>query len=105
MLLAEGKDKRLGILTGDTAKPALPFGEKYRIIDFTPINCLFRRALEKSYRNSSSRGILEGLLSLGLEFFCVDGIEFYGQGSFLEGTYCCLGIRQADNNSRWRFEV
>lgn len=39
MLLAGGEGKRLGILTRDTAKPALPFGGKYRIIDFTLSNC------------------------------------------------------------------
>ena len=39
MLLAGGEGKRLGILTRDTAKPALPFGGKYRIIDFALSNC------------------------------------------------------------------
>ncbi|MDO9535297.1 MAG: glucose-1-phosphate adenylyltransferase [Bacillota bacterium] len=39
MLLAGGEGKRLGILTRDKAKPALPFGGKYRIIDFTLSNC------------------------------------------------------------------
>ncbi len=39
MLLAGGAGKRLGILTRDMAKPAVPFGGKYRIIDFTLSNC------------------------------------------------------------------
>ncbi|WP_253076057.1 glucose-1-phosphate adenylyltransferase [Sinobaca sp. H24] len=39
MLLAGGEGKRLGQLTKDTAKPAVPFGGKYRIIDFTLSNC------------------------------------------------------------------
>ena len=39
MLLAGGEGKRLGLLTSEMAKPALPFGGKYRIIDFTLSNC------------------------------------------------------------------
>lgn len=38
MLLAGGKGTRLGQLTKDIAKPAVPFGGKYRIIDFTLSN-------------------------------------------------------------------
>lgn len=34
MLLAGGQGSRLGVLTNDVAKPAVPFGGKYRIIDF-----------------------------------------------------------------------
>ena len=39
MLLAGGQGSRLGILTRETAKPAIPFGGKYRIIDFPLSNC------------------------------------------------------------------
>ncbi|GGF86820.1 glucose-1-phosphate adenylyltransferase [Paenibacillus abyssi] len=39
MLLAGGEGKRLGVLTKDLAKPAVHFGGKYRIIDFTLSNC------------------------------------------------------------------
>jgi glucose-1-phosphate adenylyltransferase len=39
MLLAGGRGTRLGLLTDDIAKPAVPFGGKYRIIDFTLSNC------------------------------------------------------------------
>ncbi|WP_423799380.1 glucose-1-phosphate adenylyltransferase [Neobacillus sp. SAB-20_R2A] len=39
MLLAGGKGSRLNALTKDLAKPAVPFGGKYRIIDFTLSNC------------------------------------------------------------------
>ena len=38
MLLAGGKGTRLGELTREIAKPAVPFGGKYRIIDFTMSN-------------------------------------------------------------------
>ncbi|OQB47850.1 MAG: Glucose-1-phosphate adenylyltransferase [Firmicutes bacterium ADurb.Bin153] len=39
MLLAGGQGSRLGALTRDLAKPAVPFGGKYRIIDFSLSNC------------------------------------------------------------------
>lgn len=47
-ILAGGHGSRLQPLTTDRAKPAVPFGGKYRIIDFTLANCLhsgIRRAL------------------------------------------------------------
>ena len=40
MLLAGGHGSRLGILTSNTAKPAVVFGGKYRIIDFPLSNCI-----------------------------------------------------------------
>ncbi|MGI6689588.1 MAG: glucose-1-phosphate adenylyltransferase [Christensenellales bacterium] len=39
MLLAGGQGSRLGILTRHVAKPAVPYGGKYRIIDFPLSNC------------------------------------------------------------------
>ena len=39
MILAGGQGSRLGILTRNVAKPAVPFGGKYRIIDFPLSNC------------------------------------------------------------------
>ena len=40
MLLAGGQGSRLGVLTKSMAKPAVPFGGKYRIIDFPLSNCV-----------------------------------------------------------------
>jgi len=40
MVLAGGRGERLYPLTRDRAKPAVPFGAIYRIIDFTLSNCL-----------------------------------------------------------------
>ncbi len=39
MLLAGGKGTRLGVLTKEIAKPAVPFGAEYRLIDFPLSNC------------------------------------------------------------------
>ena len=40
MLLAGGQGSRLYVLTSNVAKPAVPFGGKYRIIDFPLSNCI-----------------------------------------------------------------
>jgi len=40
MLLAGGQGTRLGVLTQNVAKPAVPFGGKYRIIDFPISNTI-----------------------------------------------------------------
>ncbi len=40
MILAGGQGSRLGALTKTVAKPAVPFGGKYRIIDFPLSNCV-----------------------------------------------------------------
>lgn len=39
LVMAGGQGSRLGVLTKNIAKPAVPFGGKYRIIDFTLSNC------------------------------------------------------------------
>ena len=40
VILAGGEGSRLGVLTAKRAKPAVPFGGKYRIIDFPLSNCV-----------------------------------------------------------------
>ena len=40
VILAGGEGERLSILSQERAKPAVPFGGKYRIIDFTLSNCI-----------------------------------------------------------------
>lgn len=40
LLLAGGQGSRLGVMTSEMAKPAVPYGGKYRIIDFPLSNCV-----------------------------------------------------------------
>ena len=40
LVLAGGRGERLGVLTDWRTKPAVPFGGKFRIIDFTLSNCM-----------------------------------------------------------------
>ena len=57
LLLAGGQGSRLKPLTTDRAKPSVPFGGKYRIIDFTLSNCLhsdIRRVLVLTQYKSHS---------------------------------------------------
>jgi glucose-1-phosphate adenylyltransferase len=57
IILAGGTGSRLHPLTSDRAKPAVPFGGKYRIIDFTLANCLhsdIRRVLVLTQYKSHS---------------------------------------------------
>lgn len=57
VILAGGEGTRLGVLTSKRAKPAVPFGGKYRIIDFPLSNCvnsnLFDVMLVAQYRPHS----------------------------------------------------
>src|SRR5574343_489909 len=57
MILAGGKGERLFPLTRDRAKPAVPFGARYRIIDFVLSNFInsgfFRVKVLTQYRSNS----------------------------------------------------
>ncbi len=77
VILAGGKGSRLDPLTRDRAKPAVPFGGGYRIIDFALSNCVnsgLRRVLVLTQYKASS---LDRHLMLGWHrFFCRELGEF-----------------------------
>jgi glucose-1-phosphate adenylyltransferase len=77
VILAGGKGSRLEPLTRDRAKPAVPFGGSYRIIDFVLSNCLnsgLRRMLMLTQYKAMS---LDRHINLGWRpFFCRELGEF-----------------------------
>jgi glucose-1-phosphate adenylyltransferase len=77
VILAGGKGSRLDPLTRDRAKPAVPFGGAYRIIDFVLSNCLnsgMRRLLLLTQYKAMS---LDRHISLGWrKYFCRELGEF-----------------------------
>ncbi len=77
VILAGGKGSRLEPLTRDRAKPAVPFGGNYRIIDFALSNCLnsgIRKMLVLTQYKAMS---LDRHINLGWRhFFCRELGEF-----------------------------
>ena len=77
IILAGGRGSRLEPLTRDRAKPAVPFGGNYRIIDFVLSNCLnsnLRKMLVLTQYKAMS---LDRHINLGWrDFFCRELDEF-----------------------------
>lgn len=76
LILAGGKGTRLEPLTRDRAKPAVPFGGAYRIIDFPLSNCInsgLRQVLILTQYKAAS---LDRHINLGWKFLCHDLNEF-----------------------------
>lgn len=76
LILAGGKGTRLEPLTRDRAKPAVPFGGAYRIIDFTLSNCInsgLRKILVMTQFKSAS---LDRHMNLGWRFLCRELNEY-----------------------------
>ena len=92
MLLAGGQGSRLKVLTENTAKPAVPFGGKYRIIDFPLSNCV--------NSNIDTVGILTQYQPLELN-------EYIGNGQpwGLNKSHCCAQVlppyERHDRKSGW----
>ena len=76
MLLAGGKGSRLEPLTRDRAKPAVPFGGVYRIIDFTLSNCI-NSGLRRVYVLTQYKAVsLDRHLAMGWRFVSREVDEF-----------------------------
>ncbi len=77
VILAGGKGSRLEPLTRDRAKPAVPFGGSYRIVDFTLSNCLnsgIRKLLVLTQYKAMS---LDRHINMGWQrYFCRELGEF-----------------------------
>lgn len=91
MLLAGGQGSRLGVLTKKLAKPAVPFGGKYRIIDFPLSNC--------ANSGIEAVGVLTQYQPLVLN-------EYIGNGQpwDLDGVHSgvtCLSPYQAVDGAEW----
>lgn len=91
MLLAGGQGSRLGVLTKKLAKPAVPFGGKYRIIDFPLSNCI----------NSGIEavGVLTQYQPLILNEYIGNG-QPWDLDSMNSGVHC-LSPYQAVNGGDW----
>ena len=78
MVLAGGRGERLYPLTRDRAKPAVPFGAIYRIIDFTLSNCL-NSDIRRIYALTQYKSIsLERHIQLGWNILSAPLGEFVG---------------------------
>jgi glucose-1-phosphate adenylyltransferase len=78
MVLAGGRGERLYPLTRDRAKPAVPFGAIYRIIDFTLSNCL-HSDIRRIYALTQYKSIsLERHIQLGWNILSAPLGEFVG---------------------------
>lgn len=91
MLLAGGQGSRLYALTNNIAKPAVPFGAKYRIIDFPLSNCI----------NSGidTVGVLTQYQPLVLNEYIGNGQPWDLDRAF--GGVHVLSPYQAKSHSRW----
>jgi glucose-1-phosphate adenylyltransferase len=91
MLLAGGRGTRLKSLTENLAKPAVPFGGKYRIIDFTLSNC----------RNSGidTVGVLTQYHPHILQNYIGDGKDW--DLNRKDGGLSILPPFQCENGERW----
>ena len=91
MILAGGQGSRLGVLTRKLAKPAVPYGGKYRIIDFPLSNC-------------ANSGIKAVRVLTQYQPLVLNEYVGNGQPWDLDGTYdgvTCLSPYQQMDGAHW----
>src|SRR5262249_738406 len=109
MTLAGGKGTRLEPLTRDRAKPAVPFGGGYRIIDFTLSNCInsgLRKVLVLTQYKAAS---LDRHINLGWRFLCRELDEYIDvlppqqriDGNWYKGT-ADAGYQNISTINKWQ---
>ncbi|MBI5761699.1 MAG: glucose-1-phosphate adenylyltransferase [Planctomycetales bacterium] len=76
LILAGGKGSRLEPLTRDRAKPAVPFGGLYRIIDFTLSNCINSGVRQILLLTQYKAASLDRHINQGWRFLCRELNEF-----------------------------
>ena len=76
VILAGGEGNRLGTLTAKRTKPAVPFGGKFRIIDFALSNCV-------------NSGLFDVMIVV--QYCSHSLIEYIGAGAFWEFNCECIG--------------
>ena len=91
MLLAGGQGSRLGVLTKKLAKPAVPFGSKYRIIDFPLSNC--------ANSGIEAVGVLTQYQPLVLNEYIGNGQPWDLDG--MHSGVTCLSPYQAVDGAEW----
>lgn len=93
MLLAGGQGSRLYVLTGDMAKPAVPFGGKYRIIDFPLSNC--------ANSGIDTVGVLTQYRPLELNAYVANG-QTWDLDSSLGGVHILPPYQSADGGTWYK---
>ena len=95
LVLAGGRGERLGVLTDWRTKPAVPFGGKYRIIDFTLSNCMHSGinkvcVLTQYKSHSLIRHLIEGWTKINSQrgdfLDIVPAQQWTGEDTWFQGT-------------------
>ena len=91
LILAGGQGTRLGKLTKDIAKPAVPFGGRYRIIDFALSNC--------ANSNIKNVGVITQYQPLGLNSHIGNGAPWGLNG--VDSGVTILQPYSSQDGSKW----
>lgn len=87
LILAGGRGNRLGLLTKETAKPAVIFGGAYHLIDFTLTNC--------KYSHAGDIGVITQYCQTGLADYIGPGSEWLPENEHSSITILPPRIRNA----------